>query len=198
MQSEKKYEESTLLSLLAQNSEYAFQLVFDRYRNNIYKVAMMYVKSPVIAEEIVQDVFLKLWFQRKHLTEIRSLESWFFTLTKNLTLNCMKKIAHEWTAREKWIKQNGLSENNADDKILNAEYQQLFQQAIAHLSPQQQQVYKMAKEQGLSYDAISRQLCISPLTVKTHMARALASMRLFLQQNGDLSILLIIAAIKNY
>jgi RNA polymerase sigma-70 factor (family 1) len=198
MQTEKKYEESTLLSLLAQNSEYAFQLVFDRYRNNIYKVAMMYVKSPVIAEEIVQDVFLKLWFQRKPLTEIRSLESWFFTLTKNLTLNCMKKIAHEWTAREKWITQNNLSENNADDKILNAEYQQLFQQAIAHLSPQQQQVYKMAKEQGLSYDDISRQLSISPLTVKTHMARALASMRLFLQQNGDLSILLIIAAIKSY
>jgi RNA polymerase sigma-70 factor (ECF subfamily) len=97
---ENKYEESTLLSLLARDSEYAFQLVFDRYRNNIYKVAMMYLKSPVMAEEIVQDVFLKLWFQRKHLTEIRSLESWFFTITKNLTLNCMKKIAHEWMARE--------------------------------------------------------------------------------------------------
>ncbi|MEP6950030.1 MAG: sigma-70 family RNA polymerase sigma factor [Ginsengibacter sp.] len=198
MQTEKKYEESTLLSLLAQNSEYAFQLLFDRYRNNIYKVAMMYVKSPVIAEEIVQDVFLKLWFQRKHLTEIRSLESWFFTLTKNLTLNCMKKIAHEWIAREKWVKQNDFSENNTDHKILNTEYQQLFQKAIMQLSLQQQQVYKMAKEQGLSYDAISEKLSISPLTVKTHMARALASIRLFLQQHGDLSVLLIIAAIKNY
>ena len=195
---ENKYEESTLLSLLARDSEYAFQLVFDRYRNNIYKVAMMYLKSPVMAEEIVQDVFLKLWFQRKQLTEIRSLESWFFTITKNLTLNCMKKIAHEWTAREKWIKQNDMSENTADYKILNAENQQLFQKAIEHLSPQQQQVYKLAKEQGLSYDAISQQLSISPLTVKTHMARALASIRLFLQQNGDLSILLIIAGIKNY
>src|SRR6195952_5408548 len=112
MQAENKYEESTLISLLAQNSEYAFQLLFDRYRDTIYKVAMMYVKSPVIAEEIVQDVFLKLWFQRKNLQEIRSLESWLFTLTKNLTLNCLKKIAYEWTAREKWILQSDLSENN--------------------------------------------------------------------------------------
>lgn len=195
MHIENKYEESTLLSLLAQDSEYAFQLVFDRYRNNIYKVAMMYVKSPVIAEEIVQDVFLKLWFQRTQLTEIRSLESWLFTVTKNLTLNCLKKIAHEWTAREKWIKQNDLSENNTDHKILNTEYQQLFQKAIEHLSPQQQQVYRLAKEQGLSYDVIGQQLCISPLTVKTHMARALAGIRLFLQQNGGLSILLIISRI---
>ncbi|MEP7142620.1 MAG: sigma-70 family RNA polymerase sigma factor [Ferruginibacter sp.] len=192
---EKKYEESTLLSLLAQDSEYAFQLVFDRYRNNIYKVAMMYVKSPVLAEEIVQDVFLKLWFQRTHLTEIRCLESWLFALTKNLTLNCLKKIAHEWTAREKWIKQNDLSENTTDHKILNAEYQQLLQRAINHLSPQQQQVYRLAKDLGLSYDAIGQQLSISPFTVKTHMARALSSIRLFLKQNGDLSILLIMTGV---
>jgi RNA polymerase sigma-70 factor (family 1) len=193
MQVEKKYEESTLLSLLAQNSEYAFQVVFDRYRNVIYKTAMMYVKSPVIAEEIVQDIFLKLWFQRKHLAEIRSLESWLFTLTKNLTLNCLKKIAHEWTAREKWIKENDLSENTTDHKVLNAEYQQLLQQAISDLSPQQQQVYRLAKEQGLSYDIISKQLSISPLTVKTHMTRALASIRLFLQQHGGISVFLIMA-----
>jgi RNA polymerase sigma-70 factor (family 1) len=158
----------------------------------------MYVKSPVIAEEIVQDVFLKLWFQRKNLTEIRSLESWLFTITKNLTLNCLKKIGHEWTAREKWVKENDLSENNTDHKILNAENQQLLHQAIQQLSPQQQQVYKLAKEQGLSYEAIGKQLDISTGTVKTHMARALASIRLFLQQNGELSVLLIIAGIQQY
>jgi RNA polymerase sigma-70 factor (family 1) len=197
VQIEKKYEESTLLSLLAQDSEYALQLVFDRYRNVIYKVAMIYVKSPVIAEEVVQDVFLKLWFQRKHLREIRSLESWLFVLTKNLTLNCLKKIAHEWTSRENWIKQNDLSENTADSKILNAEYQGLLQRAIKNLSTQQQQVYKLAKEQGLSYEAISKQLSISPGTVKTHMARALASIRLFLRQNGEFSILLVITCLIN-
>ena len=198
MEFEKKYEETTLLSLLSEDSEYAFQLVFDRYRNHTYKVAMMYVKSPVIAEEIVQDVFLKLWFQRKNLKEIRSLESWLFTLTRNLTFNCLKKIAYEWTAREKWVKQNDISENTADDKILNTEYQQLIQKAIKSLSTQQQQVYKLGKEEGLSYEVISQQLSISPLTVKTHMARALASIRQFMQQNRDLFILLLIAFLNNF
>lgn len=198
MQTEKKYEESTLLALLARDSEYAFQLVFDRYRNSIYRTAMMYVKSPVIAEEIVQDVFLKLWFQRRQLREIRSLESWLFTLAKNLTLNYLKKIAREWSEKEKWIKLNSLSENTADHKILNAEHQQLFRQALAQLSPQQLQVYKLAKEQGLSYESIARQLSITPLTVKTHMARALASLRLFLQQNGELSVILAILVVNAY
>jgi RNA polymerase sigma-70 factor (family 1) len=198
MLSEKKYEESTLLAMLAGDSEYAFQIIFDRYRNTIYKVAMLYVKSPVIAEEIVQDVFLKLWFQRKNLTAIKSLESWLFILTKNLTLNSLKKIAHEWNAREKWIKENDLSENTTDHKIVSAEQQQLLRQAVSRLSPQQQEVYKLAREQGLSYDSIGEKLSISPLTVKTHMARALASIRSFLEQNGVGFSLLIMATISQY
>jgi RNA polymerase sigma-70 factor (family 1) len=192
---DEKYEESTLLALLAQDSEYAFQLVFDRHRNNIYKVAMLYVKSPVIAEEIVQDVFLKLWFQRKNITEIRSLQSWLFIIAKNLTINCLKKIAHEWTAREKWVKENELTEDTADFRVLNAEYEQLLHSAIGNLPSQQQQVYRLAKEQGLSYEVIGRQLSISPLTVKTHMARALASIRQFLQQHGVVPAILVIAGL---
>ena len=198
MEFEKKYEESALLSLLSHDSEYAFQFLFDRYRNKIYKVALMYVKSSAIAEEIVQDIFLKLWFQRKNIAEIRSLENWLFTLTRNQTLNCLKKIAHESTAREKWIEQNVLSENTTDQKILNKEYQQLLEQAINNLSEQQYQVYILGKEEGLSYDGIGKRLSISPLTVKTHMARALASIRLFFQQNSELFMLLLILSAKNH
>lgn len=195
MLSEEKYEESTLLSMLEQDSEYAFQIVFDRYRDKMYKVAMLYVKSPVIAEEIVQDVFLKLWFGRKNLAQIQSLESWLFILTRNLTINCLKKIAHEWTAREKAVRETNLSESRTDYKLMDAEYRRLLQQAISNLSPQQQQVYKLAKEEGLSYEAIGLQLSLSPLTVKTHMARALASIRLFLEQNGIVPVFLVIAGV---
>jgi RNA polymerase sigma-70 factor (ECF subfamily) len=195
---EEKYEESTLLALLAGDSEYAFQLVFDRHRNHIYKVAMLYVKSPAIAEEVVQDVFLKLWMQRKNLSEIRSLESWLFTLTKNITLNYLKKLAHEWTARSKWVKQNRQSESTTDYKIRSSESRQLLQQAIDSLPEQQQKIYRLAKEESLSYEEISQKLSISPLTVKTHMARALASIRSFLLQHGDLLTLFLIAGIKNF
>lgn len=187
------YEESTLLSLLAQDSEYAFQLVFDRYRNRIYHVGMMYLKSPILAEEIVQDVFLKLWFQRQNIAHIRSLESWLFTLAKNLTLNALKKIAHEWNAREKWLDAHHTDSETADHKLLASEYSRLVTSAIESLSQQQQQVYCLAKEQDMSYEKIGQQLGISALTVKTHMSRALAAIRSCLLKQGIVPPILLLA-----
>lgn len=195
MPTEKKYEEATLLALLADDNEYAFQLLFDRHRNRIYRIAMLYVKSPALAEDIVQDVFLKLWFQRKNLAKLSSLESWIYTLTKNFTLNCIKKLAHEWSAKEKWTKANIQFENSTDHKIISAEYNQLYQQAITQLSPQQKKVYLLAKQEGLSYEAIGSKLSLSPLTVKTHISRALASIRSFLQKNGMEYLLLFFSAV---
>lgn len=92
MPTENKYEETTLLALLEEDSEYAFQMIFDRHRGRIYRLALMYVKSQSLAEDIVQDVFLKLWFQRKKLSEIKSLESWIYTIAKNHTLNLIRQL----------------------------------------------------------------------------------------------------------
>lgn len=181
MSTDKKYEEANLLHLLAEGSEYAFQMVFDRHRNRVYRIAMLYVKSPALAEDIVQDVFLKLWFQRKHLSQLSSLESWIYTVTKNFTINSLKKLAHEWTARDKWANDNTSFENTADHKIRSAQYNQMLVQAIESLPEQQQKVYRLAKEKGLSYQEIASQLSLSPLTVKTHMSRALESIRTFLK-----------------
>jgi len=105
MLTEGKYEEKKLLILLAERSEYAIQLIFDHHRNRIFKPAMQYVKFPAIAEGIVQDVFLKIWFQRTNLPGINSLEGWIYTLSRNLILNHLKKLSHEWNARRKWAEQ---------------------------------------------------------------------------------------------
>src|SRR5687768_475740 len=116
------YEHADVLNLLAQGSEYAFQLVFDSYKNRVYNLALTYLKSPVLAEEIVQDTFLKLWFQRQNLAGINSLEAWLVTVSKNLTINYLKKIAHEWGAKKELVPEGRQIENNADFKIRDAEF----------------------------------------------------------------------------
>ena len=92
------YEDAHLITLLADDSEYAFQLMYDRYRNRIYQTAIRYLKSPLLAQEVVQDVFLKLWIERKNIKIDQPLEAWLYTVAKNNLLNRLKKIACEWKA----------------------------------------------------------------------------------------------------
>lgn len=193
MARKKTLDNDALLALLNEDSDYAFQALFDRYRNHAYKVAMLYVKSPALAEDIVQDVFMKVWFQRKNLLAIASFEAWLYTLTRNFSLNCLKKIAHEFKARHSFTAGHPAFEDTADHKVRDLQYQELLFKAIEQLPEQQQKVYYLAKEKGLSYQAIAGNLSLSPLTVKTHMARALMSIRSFLRKyDRELLILFII------
>src|ERR1700712_699264 len=99
---ENKYDEAALLTMLSQDSAYAFQLCFDTYRNRVYTVALSYLKEKTLAEETVQEVFLKLWLQRKELTELKSLQAWLFTVAKNHLINQLAKIAREYKAKQGW------------------------------------------------------------------------------------------------
>jgi RNA polymerase sigma-70 factor (ECF subfamily) len=189
---EQKYEEAQLLTMLAKNSEFAFQLIFNRYRDTVYRSAMVWLKSPILAEEIVQDVFMKLWLQRDRLTGLRSLESWIFAVAKNQMLNGLKRTSHEWRIREYWEKEELHIGNDTDYRVRHNELKELIVKAIDNLPAQQRMIYKMCREKGLSYEAIGKELTISSLTVKTHMARALRSIREYLKQHGDALILFLI------
>jgi RNA polymerase sigma-70 factor (family 1) len=179
------YEDEQLLHQLAQDSAYAFQLIFDRYRNHIYRVALSFLKTPAAAEEVVQDVFIKLWYHRKNLTEIQSLESWLFVVAKNVTLNQIKKNAHEWIARNKYSNQHPESECSTEQTVDLHEYQAWLNQALSKLPEQQRKVYQMARMDGLSYKEIADVLNLSPLTVKKHMARALEYLRKSLKNRNE-------------
>lgn len=169
----------TLVKRIAQGSQASFKLLFDKYQPTVFKVAMLYLKDTHQAEEIVQDVFFKIWINRENLTTVMSFESWLFILTKNHTLNHLKKQAREKANKDNWGIKAEFLEQSVESEYISSEYQKTLQQAISHLPAQQQITYKLAKEEGLSYEAIGLQLSISPLTVKTHMARALNSLRKF-------------------
>lgn len=183
---EQSYEEAKLITLLADDSEYAFQLLFDRHRNRIYHTAIRYLKSPVLAQEVVQDVFLKLWFERKNIRKNLPLEAWLFTIAKNNLLNRLKKLANEWKALNKLKLTNNQSINSTEDKVQESQYNQLLQEAIQSLAEQQRKVFLLARKEHLTYIQIGEKLGISPLTVKTHMSRALENIKAYFASHGEL------------
>jgi len=180
------YEEAKLITLLADDSEYAFQLLFDRHRNRIYQTAIRYLKSPVLAQEVVQDVFLKLWFERRNIRRDLPLEAWLFTVAKNNLLNRVKKLANEWKALKNLGVEGNQSINNTEDILQESEDNMILQQAIKSLPERQRKVFLLARTEHLTYFQIGENLGISPLTVKTHMSRAVENIKAYFSSHGEL------------
>lgn len=178
------FEESRLISLLQEGSEYAFQLIYDKYRNRIYQTAINFLKSPIIAQDVVQDVFMKLWFERNNIDASKPVEAWLYTVAKNNILNKLRKIANEWKAIDVLSHSILQSESNTDHKLNEGEFNRNVASAVATLPEQQKTVFMLSRFEKLTYIQIGVKMGISPLTVKTHLSRALHSIKKHLDAKG--------------
>jgi RNA polymerase sigma-70 factor (ECF subfamily) len=178
-----EYTEPELLQAVADGHETAFGELFNRYHHllghHIYRIT----ESRELTEEIVQDVFLKIWMTRESLSEVKNFRTWVYVLSRNYTLNAMRKIIRERTQQKEWVKD---SSNSTDPAPNNEAHFTLVDEAIAALSPQQKTVYQLGREQGLTYAEIATQMGISKETVKYYMKLALASITQFVQDRIEL------------
>jgi len=180
--------EKLLLVKISLGDEHAFRILFEQHRKRVYTYALKIVKSEVYAEEILHDVFIKIW-QHKSITEIENLESFLRTVTKNTTLKVLRRIKLEVRVNDELGHTWQEIHNETEDAILLKETAQILSQGINLLSPQQKQVYLLCREEGLKYADVAQRLSISTETVKTHMKQALKFLRTYVSKNGELSML---------
>ena len=168
-----------LLTKVARGDEKSFAVLFHCYRNKIYSVAYRLTESTFLAEEVVQDIFLKLWLKRETLTEIKDFENYLFIMARNHVFSALKSSARQQSLVDHLIMETPSSENSTYNKIINQEYEQILQQAVDLLPTQQKQIYLLSKEQELKREEIAKLLHISSETVKTHLSRALRHIRAY-------------------
>ncbi len=192
---QEKYEESKLVLLLADDSEYAFQLLYDRHRNRIYKTAIRFLKSPILAQDVVQDVFMKLWFSRKNMNASQPIEAWLHTVAKNNIINRLKKLSNEWKALTELPFITTISNNATENSVQEAEYISILNHAISTLPEQQKKSFQMSRHENMTYIQIGEQLGLSPLTVKTHISRALLHIKSVLAEKGIIISIVILTII---
>jgi RNA polymerase sigma-70 factor (ECF subfamily) len=169
-------DQSRLLYELSQGSELAFTKLYNEYKNVVFGTAFKITKSKILAEEAVQDVFLKVWQNQKNLAEIIHFENYLFIISRNHIFDTLKKIARD-TSLVSDMKYQNASANDTDTEIKEQQYAVLLNEIVEQLPPQQQKIYKMAKWEGLSHQKIGEDLGISTETVKKHMSQALKFVR---------------------
>ncbi|CAL1519353.1 sigma-70 family RNA polymerase sigma factor [Chitinophaga sp. MM2321] len=184
MQHDIVHNEKELLKLLAKDSEYAFAVIFDHYRKKVLGTAIKMLKDHAMAEEIVQDIFMKVWLKRKEMETVTSLNSFIATMTRNLIFDRFRKLVNEVEYRKK-INGAELVIDDTDHRVRTSQTYKILQNAIDTLPPRQKQVYEMVRIQGLSIAEISQSLSISKSTTKGHLTAALQAIRQYLNAHSD-------------
>lgn len=187
------YDENMLVSLLKTGNEEAFTEIYNRFHKPVYGYLLALVKSPEIAEDLVNEIFLKVWEVREKLEIKISFSAYLFRICHNKAVDATKKIAGEHQLRAEMMRyyQDFASVTPCSQEELY-QYDLLEEQAFDSLSPQSRRVYKLCRLEGRSYREVAEKLQISPYTVKEHMSRALAHLRSFLKERGKIALILIL------
>ncbi len=179
-------------------SDESFKCLFDNYKNRLYGYVLAITHSHYTAEEITQEIFIKLWLCRDILNQVENLDGYIFTIARNKTLNHLRKAAYDMRLLKE-LQEQGLSAgsgNNVEERAMAGEYDQLLQGALALLSPQRRLVYVMSRQRGLNHAEIADQLQLSRNTVKNHMVEALRFIRHYFVEHGSMLVVLL-AIVKN-
>jgi RNA polymerase sigma-70 factor (family 1) len=170
------------LSRISNDDHEAFTRLLSLFWNKVYTQALVHLKSPFAAQELTQDVFVKLWVNRGKLPEVTNFSAYLSVMCRNEIFSMLRKKAplsiqpDETVQEDYWIPDKQLQKKHSYHTILKA---------IELLPPARKNVFEMSRLDGLSYNEIARQLNISRNGVKDHIVKALAFLRNYLRFQSD-------------
>ncbi len=177
MQQEPYISDEKLVSALKNEDHYAFDELFQKYGPALFKFIVSVVKETYLAEEAVQEVFLKIWEKRKDLNPALPFKSYLFTIA----LNIAKKFYRKKLQEEKYLQDISLeihSDHTSDFEFV--EYKNLLEyvdQMINKLPTSRREIFILSKKNGLKNQEIAKLLNISEQTVKNQLVTAMKFLR---------------------
>lgn len=173
----------TLLTELAEGDEKSFNTLFERYKDRLYNYLFKITKSSEVSEEIVIDIFVKIWVGRNLMNQVQNLESFLHKVAYHKAIDFLRVTSRHERLKKIYIDRiNKEPERLADDLIIDEENRQILQKAIQQLPPQRKLIYTLSREQGLSHNQIANALSLSKNTVKNSVMTATKSISEFLQK----------------
>ncbi|MEX0660583.1 MAG: RNA polymerase sigma-70 factor [Balneolaceae bacterium] len=191
--------DTLLAQKIREGSEEAFKIIYDRYHVQMYFIAKKYVKDSALAEDAIQEIFVKLWQKRGKLDETKSLKGFMFTMLRNHVLNMIrdrkKQIVAVSSVEEKLLPHKNLTE----DDVLYNEYHDIVKKGINELSGRKREVFELRTLSGYSNSEVANFLNINIRTVKTHYYHSSKFIRAYLKNHsGILFFLLALSAVAFY
>jgi RNA polymerase sigma-70 factor (ECF subfamily) len=179
---------SDLVTALRTGSEPAFRELFNRYAGKVFRYVMRFVPAEPVAEELMQDVFMKVWNYRENLDAAQSFNNFLFRITKNHILNYLRDTQRDVALNKEYRLSLSSFHNAVEESLIHEEYIALANKAISLLPDKRRSIFIMSRLEGKSYEQIAQALDISKDTVRLQMIKSIKSIREYLRLHVDVPI----------
>lgn len=185
-------DEKALLLKLKDGDEQAFDKLYQSYSLRIYRKLFKMVKVDVLADELTQDVFVKVWTKRHLLDSEQSFRSYLFSIAQHLVYDTYRKMSRDESLVNKVKLISTELYTHTEEDIYYKETAEMVQKAIELLPTQQRRVFQACKIEGRSYEEVARELNISVSTVNGHIVKATKTVAEYLSKSGTLVFFLVL------
>ena len=182
----REYDDKGLVKLLRLGNKQAFEKIYERYHRQLYFMARKYLKDRGLAEDAVQDIFVKLWNKRDSLDPSQSVKGLLFTSLKNHVLNMIRDRKNKILSGYELGEESHPRKNHTGDDVIYTEYQHIVKRGLAELPEKKRKVFELRAFNGLSNPEIAKILLISINTVKVHYYHGSRFMRSYLEKHADI------------
>jgi RNA polymerase sigma-70 factor (family 1) len=181
-------DEKYLLEQLRQGNSEAFFRLYKRYHKQVYHYLLKFIKSPEVAEDALQEAFIKIWEIRERINPALGFTGYLFRISRNTLFKLMKKMASGDALLLRAAREFQNEVNDPDTRLRWQQYEKLLREAVNQLPPQRKNVFTLCREEGKSYDQVSAELGISKNTVKEHMVASMKFLRDYISRHGDIAL----------
>lgn len=187
------HNDKQLLLQIANGDQQAFTTLFMYHRGRVYSTIYRLTASSVMAEEILQDVFLKIWIKRHELEAVSNFEAYLHTIARRATYRGLKQLAKEKQRLKLGIEENEPVFHLTGESVLQLkQYNSMLQQAMDSLPNKQRETFRLIREEGYKRAEVALKLGVSQETVKYNLDEALRKIRAHLIANGDFLLALLL------
>ncbi len=169
--------EKELLEKLKEGDAFAFEVLFYKYRNKIKGFATKLVPTQIDPEEIVQEVFVKIWLNKEHIDPKKNFQSFLFSIAKNLILDHIKSaVNRKLYFVEGHLQQDLISEDD-DEARFSVDMEERILNLIQQIPERRREIFCLSRFDGLSYKQIAERLNITENTVDSQIRNSLTFLR---------------------
>ncbi|MCC8424390.1 RNA polymerase sigma factor [Mucilaginibacter sp. UR6-11] len=175
-----------LTALMKNGNVLAFTQLYYKYSPKMYANMFKMVKDKEVVEEMVQVLFSRIWQQRETITYERDFSGYLYRAGSHLVCDFYRKLESDRKMRTQFKSTIMEHYSHIEEQIFFKESENLLEQALAELSPQQRQVYQLCKLDGFSYKETATKLGISPYTVKEYLCKAKNIVKSYMVKNMEI------------